>query len=184
MRRRLDGGYTLAVRGRGVIELTPQGLRYGLKFLPMYRARRNANSPIRIGKSFFQGPGAIARWKADSVSPFEKDRVFDPPSDQAVIDAAMAAVIETYPALAGIKVAHSWGGWIDSTPDAIPVISGVDAIPGLFLATGFSGHGFGIGPGAGRLAADLVAGDAPVVDPTPFRYARLFDGTSGSVAGM
>ena len=46
-------------------------------------------------------------------------------------------------------------------------------IPGFFLATGFSGHGFGIGPGAGRLMADLVAGDPPVVDPTPFRFSRF-----------
>jgi glycine/D-amino acid oxidase-like deaminating enzyme len=46
-------------------------------------------------------------------------------------------------------------------------------MPGFFIATGFSGHGFGIGPGAGRLMADLVAGDHPVVDPTPFRLARF-----------
>ena len=52
-------------------------------------------------------------------------------------------------------------GMIDVTPDAVPVISPVDAVPGFFIATGFSGHGFGIGPGAGRLAADLVSGDTP-----------------------
>ena len=46
-------------------------------------------------------------------------------------------------------------------------------MPGFFLATGFSGHGFGIGPGAGRLMADLVAGDPPVVDPAPFRLERF-----------
>jgi glycine/D-amino acid oxidase-like deaminating enzyme len=46
-------------------------------------------------------------------------------------------------------------------------------MPGFFVATGFSGHGFGIGPGAGRLMADLVAGDRPVVDPAPFRLARF-----------
>ena len=41
-------------------------------------------------------------------------------------------------------------GYIDMTPDEIPVISPLDAVPGLFLASGFSGHGFGLGPGAGR----------------------------------
>ena len=75
------------------------------------------------------------------------------------------------------SAAASWGGWIDHTPDAVPVISAVESLPGFYLSTGFSGHGFGIGPGAGRLAADLVAGDTPVVDPTPFRYARLVDGS-------
>jgi glycine/D-amino acid oxidase-like deaminating enzyme len=53
------------------------------------------------------------------------------------------------------------------------VISDVASTPGLFLNTGFSGHGFGVGPGAGRLMADLVTGSAPIVDPTPFRFDRL-----------
>ena len=66
---------------------------------------------------------------------------------------------------------------IDVTPDAIPVISEVQDVPGFFIATGFSGHGFGIGPGAGRLAADLVAGDPPVVDPSAFRLSRFTDGS-------
>jgi glycine/D-amino acid oxidase-like deaminating enzyme len=69
-------------------------------------------------------------------------------------------------------------------PDAVPVISAVEKLPGFFLATGFSGHGFGIGPGAGRLAADLVAGDTPIVDAAPFRYTRLVDGTDLGKPGM
>ena len=66
---------------------------------------------------------------------------------------------------------------IDVTPDIVPVISGVDTLPGFFIATGFSGHGFGIGPGAGRLMAEMVTGDAPVVDPTAFRFGRFTDGS-------
>ena len=91
---------------------------------------------------------------------------------------------EHYPALAGLQVAQAWGGMIDSTPDAIPVISAVDSLPGLYLSTGYSGHGFGIGPAAGRLAADLIAGDPPIVDPHPFRYSRLVDGTDLGEPGM
>jgi glycine/D-amino acid oxidase-like deaminating enzyme len=72
-----------------------------------------------------------------------------------------------------MQVAESWAGLMDVTPDAVPVIDQVNHMPGFFVATGFSGHGFGIGPGAGRLMADLVAGDRPVVDPTPFRLARF-----------
>ena len=79
-------------------------------------------------------------------------------------------------AMVARKVAEAWGGFIDSTPDARPVISAVDKLPGFFIAAGFSGHGFGLGPGAGRLAADLIAGDAPAVDPHAFRYTRFTDG--------
>jgi glycine/D-amino acid oxidase-like deaminating enzyme len=73
----------------------------------------------------------------------------------------------------GMHVTETWGGTIDVTPDAIPVISGVDSIPGFFIATGFSGHGFGISPGAGKLMAQLVTGQTPMVDPAPFRYSRF-----------
>jgi glycine/D-amino acid oxidase-like deaminating enzyme len=78
-----------------------------------------------------------------------------------------------FPAFKQMRALESWGGLIDVTPDAVPVISPVDSVPGFFLATGFSGHGFGIGPGAGKLAADLVAGDTPAVDPVPYRFARF-----------
>jgi glycine/D-amino acid oxidase-like deaminating enzyme len=56
------------------------------------------------------------------------------------------------------------------------VISAVEALPGFHIASGFSGHGFGLGPGAGRLMADLVSGDAPLVDPAPFRFSRFARG--------
>ena len=69
------------------------------------------------------------------------------------------------------------------TPDEIPVISPLDDVPGLFLASGFSGHGFGLGPGAGRLAADLVTGNDPIVDPTSFRFSRFSDGSRIDVHG-
>ena len=45
------------------------------------------------------------------------------------------------------------------------------------IATGFSGHGFGIGPAAGELAADLVMSETPLVDPEPFRFSRFSDGS-------
>ena len=84
---------------------------------------------------------------------------------------------EAFPVFHAMQVAESWGGMIDVTPDGLPVISAVDALPGFFIATGFTGHGFGIAPGAGRLMAELVMGETPVVDPTPFRYSRFSDGT-------
>ncbi len=81
-----------------------------------------------------------------------------------------------FPAFRDVQVAERWAGYIDATPDAVPVISPVDSIPGFYIATGFSGHGFGIGPGAGKLMADIVTGvTTPVVDPAPFRYSRFVD---------
>jgi len=86
--------------------------------------------------------------------------------------------------LGDFSVAESWGGYVDSTPDAVPVISSIEGIRGFFLAAGCSGHGFGIGPGIGQLAADLVANDTPCVDPTPFRLSRLLDGSKVEVGSI
>jgi glycine/D-amino acid oxidase-like deaminating enzyme len=72
-----------------------------------------------------------------------------------------------------VKMAAAWGGLIDITPDAVPVIGPVEGLPGLVVATGFSGHGFALGPAAGELAADLATGATPAVDPVPFQPERL-----------
>jgi glycine/D-amino acid oxidase-like deaminating enzyme len=103
----------------------------------------------------------------------EGARVPDPEPKPAVLAEARAELSRAFPVFSEVQVAQSWGGLMDVTPDAVPVIDEVGKIPGFFIATGFSGHGFGIGPGAGRLMADLVTGDRPIVDPTPYRLSRF-----------
>jgi glycine/D-amino acid oxidase-like deaminating enzyme len=156
---------------------------YARQFLPTARKRRKGLT-FAVGRSFFQGPEGFGNWSFDRVSPFERQRTLDPAADPRLVREGLTTLGEHYPALKGLKVAHAWGGMIDSTPDGIPVISAVDPVPGLYLSTGYTGHGFGIGPGAGRLAADLVAGDPPIVDPHPFRYSRMIDGTDLGAPGM
>lgn len=100
-------------------------------------------------------------------------RVLDPEPAAGILHEARRNLSAAFPAFARMEEAERWGGLIDVTPDAVPVISSAPQIPGLFIATGFSGHGFGLGPGAGRLMADLVSGRTPIVDPTPFRLDRF-----------
>jgi glycine/D-amino acid oxidase-like deaminating enzyme len=177
IRRRLDSGYTVAVRGRGTVALTPQALRHARAFWPTFKQRRR-NLKFRLGTPFLRELIAGARWSLDTPSPFEATRVLDPAPDQALLARGLETVKALFPDLGDLRMAESWAGVIDSTPDALPVISAVDALPGLFLATGFSGHGFGVGPAAGELAADLITGSRSAVDPMPFRYSRLIDGTA------
>jgi sarcosine oxidase, subunit beta len=75
------------------------------------------------------------------------------------------------PAAAATPVARTWGGLIDLTPDHLPVIDA--PMPGLVVAAGFSGHGFGIGPVTGRLAAELAIGERPFLSVNAFRLARF-----------
>ncbi|MBL6457150.1 FAD-binding oxidoreductase [Belnapia sp. T6] len=184
--RREDGSYIIAANNRGQIEITPQGLRYARKFWPTLVARRKMVK-FGIGESFFRGPQAAkGRWRMDQPTIFEAEdmRTLDPTPKQGVAEPALKQLAASYPALSGVKMGQIWGGWIDSTPDAVPVIAPVGALPGLYLSTGYSGHGFGIGPGAGQLAADIVLGRTPAVDPKPFRYERLIDGSRIQKPGM
>jgi glycine/D-amino acid oxidase-like deaminating enzyme len=54
----------------------------------------------------------------------------------------------------------------------------------LILAAGFNGHGFGLGPGAGHLIADLVTGTALIVDPQPYDPGRFLGFRVGKVADV
>ena len=93
-----------------------------------------------------------------------------------VIDVA----VRRLPALAGASVSHAWAGLYEMTPDHNPIIGPVRGVDGLFTIAGFSGHGFQHSPAAGRILADLVAGQDPQFDVTPFALER-FDG--GLAAG-
>src|SRR5262245_30490723 len=171
-RKRMDGGYTVATLGVRTIDLTPDNFRLFFDYLPAVRLHWK-KLRFRVGRRWVEEWRMPRRWELDESSPFEAMRVLDPEPDNFVIERARAATAEAFPVFRDAVVAESWGGMIDVMPDAIPVISPVETLPGLLVATGFSGHGFGIGPGAGRLVADMVAGDPTLVDPSPFRLSRL-----------
>src|SRR5438552_10196111 len=100
-------------------------------------------------------------------------RVLDPKGDEAAVRLTYERAAALIPALKGRTISAKWAGYIDSTPDGVPAIGETAQVPGLILAAGFSGHGFGIGPGAGHLIADLVSGAEPFVDPRPLHPNRF-----------
>jgi len=177
IRKRMDGGYTVATLGVRTIDLVPDNLRLFLPYLPAVRLHWK-KLRFRVGRRWVEEWRMPRRWGLDEATPFEAVRVLDPEPDPYVLDRAQRAVGQAFPLFRNVAVAERWGGMIDVMPDAIPVISAVDSVPGFFIATGFSGHGFGIGPGAGRLVADMVAGDPTLVDPSPFRLTRFTDGSN------
>jgi glycine/D-amino acid oxidase-like deaminating enzyme len=176
-RKRMDGGYTVATLGVRTIDLVPDNFRLLFDYLPAARLHWK-KLRFRFGNRFAEEWRMKRRWSLDEATPFEAVRTLDPAADPFVLDRARADIAASFPAFRDIKIAETWGGMIDVMPDAIPVISAVDQVPGFFIATGFSGHGFGIGPGAGRLVADMVAGGPTIVDPMPFRLSRFTDGSN------
>jgi glycine/D-amino acid oxidase-like deaminating enzyme len=171
-RKRLDGGYTIARRNASVSEITPDSFRLFREFLPSLKTSWR-ELRLRVGGQFLTEWNTPRRWAMDQASPFEKVRVLDPAPHGSILKEARANLVRSFPGFARIQEAERWGGLIDVTPDAVPVISAVDALPGFYMATGFSGHGFGIGPGAGKLMADIVAGDPTAVDPAPYAFSRF-----------
>ncbi|MEM7562012.1 MAG: FAD-binding oxidoreductase, partial [Pseudomonadota bacterium] len=76
-----------------------------------------------------------------------------------------------------VELVECWAGMIDALPDVVPVMDKAADIDGLWIATGFSGHGFGIGPAAGKIMADLMQGKSVEHDLHRFRLARFSDGS-------
>jgi len=118
----------------------------------------------------------------DQPTPMERMRILDPTPDAATVRLTHARALALVPALKERSVTASWAGYVDSTPDGVPGIGEVTGVPGLVLAAGFSGHGFGIGPGAGHLIADIVSGAPPIVDPRPYHPDRFQHSSWGKVA--
>ncbi|MFN4154344.1 MAG: NAD(P)/FAD-dependent oxidoreductase [Paracoccaceae bacterium] len=171
-RKRLDGGFTITQRGRLDAPLTPDHLRIGLRYLPQLRAQRGALK-IGLGRAFLRDLATARRWKSNESTPFERDRITDPLPNHALNAEALRNLRAAWPVFEQARIAQSWAGTIDVTPDSDPVISPIAQVPGLTLASGFSGHGFGTGPAAGHLAADLVSAHAPIVDAAPYRFDRF-----------
>ncbi|HEY0288768.1 MAG TPA: FAD-binding oxidoreductase [Pseudomonas sp.] len=171
-RKRADGGYTIAMRNANIAPLVPDSFRYLPDFLPMVRAHHQEYR-LRVTGQSWQELNTAGHWTNDQLTPFETQRIYDPKPVDAFLDQALAMLTAQFPVFGNARIEQRWAGLIDVTPDIIPVMDEVDSIPGFYLATGFSGHGFGIGPGAGHLMADMITGDQPLVSPTPFRFARF-----------
>ena len=178
--RRGDGGYTLAISGNARVDPTPQMLRFSRQFVPMFLKRHKA---LALGslEGWRSGHETLRRWRLDRPTPMERVRVLDPTPDAGTVRETLARAGELLPGVLQAGVTARWAGYIDSTPDGVPAI-GETKVPGFILAAGFSGHGFGIGPGAGEMIADLCLGKLPRLEAGSYHPSRLDKGVWGKVA--
>jgi len=93
----------------------------------------------------------------------------------AATAATCKGILGYIPALKHAKVVRSWVGFIDWCEDKVPVISPVEEVPGLILACGFSGHGFGIAPSVGTVLSQLACDEKPSIDISELDYKRFSD---------
>ena len=178
-RRRNDGGYSIALGDLSEHFVGPESFLHFVRFLPLLRAS-GKGVKLRFGGSYSRFLRR-RRWGEEEMTPFERQRLLDPAVAPEILARLKARLAERLPALAKAGIAESWAGMIDVTPDAVPVIDEAPKLPGLVIATGFSGHGFGIGPGAGRVVAGLVQEKPAGHALERFRYGRFFDGSPVTV---
>jgi glycine/D-amino acid oxidase-like deaminating enzyme len=178
VRRRQDGGYTVTTGDLAEHYLSPASFRYATKFRHLLKvSAKDVRLHMAAPKDYPGSWGMHRRWSGDDESPFEKMRVINPAPNERVVQQIKERLPKRMPGMAGIGLAEAWAGMIDVTPDAVPIVGESYTQPGLFILTGLSGHGFGIGPGVGRVMADLVMGRTSGHDLTRFRAGRFADGS-------
>lgn len=130
-------------------------------------ARQQRDGRLRVSSGLEPWPGELAH--------DERGQPVARPS-AGTISAMLQRVAQVLPALETAPLARFWGGVIDLTPDGLPVIDRAPGIAGLFVAAGFSGHGFGIGPAVGRALGDLILGRGSRFAIDAFRFDRFGEG--------
>ncbi len=91
----------------------------------------------------------------------------------ASISQVISSVSSVLPFVSQTPIYHIWGGLLDLTPDALPVLGCVPSIDGLYIAAGFSGHGFGIAPAVGEVMANKILGKKTSISLDAFAFERF-----------
>ncbi|MFP3542402.1 FAD-binding oxidoreductase [Rhizobium sp. SIMBA_035] len=177
-RRRQDGGYTLAPGGSNLLFVGPDAFRNATKYLPALIDHPLGTRYLPAAPSGFPDSWSTPRdWTPETTSPFERMRVLNPAPGQSDLASIRRGFENLFPQLGELRLKTAWAGMIDAMPDVVPIVDRVSAIAGLFVATGMSGHGFGIGPGIGRVMSDLIQGNATGHSLNRFRLSRFSDGS-------
>ena len=176
IRRRQDGGYTVAHGSVLEHPVTPSSFRYFAKFIPALIEEFRLLH-LSFGREFIDDWKTPKTWDLDKPSPFEETRVLNPKPTPSVLKGIRKNLDMIFPAMKDTPLVESWAGMIEASPDVVPIIDGIEDIPGFHIATGFSGHGFGIGPGAGKAIAAMLIGADSNIDLSAMRFSRFFDGS-------
>jgi glycine/D-amino acid oxidase-like deaminating enzyme len=170
LRQDVHGRLWLAGASRNQVQLALGNLGDTAPFVRTYLANR---AELRLPTSWRE----LARAAGRPISEAGGDRLV-PEANPADIIYCIERARHDFPGAGDIHLERAWAGEIEATPDALPIIDAPPAPRGLVLATGMSGHGFGISPVIGEIIARTVEGKEPGFDLRPFRLQRFHDGSS------
>jgi glycine/D-amino acid oxidase-like deaminating enzyme len=172
-----DGTVTIARTNLGSadFDMTLEAFRNMRLFLPTFFQHRDLVR-LHVGRPLWEDIKRRMPWSPTRRHPFADQVDLEPPPNEDTVEACRRAFMTHFPQLGEIRIARTWAGIIDSTPDLVPVFGPVQARPGLWFATGFSGHGFGMGPPMGYLLAEWLAEGRPSLELGPMRFERFAEG--------
>src|SRR5215475_9306941 len=177
-RQRRDGSFNIAAGGALDHDVTLDSLRQVRFFLPNYWKNKTLFR-FHVGRPLLARLAAALPGSAARKRPLVWDRGREPQPNPVKVRRSLAELQRVLPALPPLGVTRSWAGYIDAAPDLVPVLGEVPQLRGFVLATGFSGHGFAMGPIAGRLVSELIVDGKTSLDIAGFRFSRFAEGAIG-----
>ena len=175
-RQRTDGSMNIADEFMTDIDLTLGRFKFARDFAPGLFDNW-ATFKFHFNKRFFDDlvdrmPGSDA-----SKQPTIGRRTNQAEPYKVRVSNAMANLQKVFPQIKQVGIVDTWAGDIDVTPDAVPVIDQFDNPKHFFVATGFSGHGFAMGPVVGRVLADWITTGQPSITLAGMELSRFEDGS-------
>lgn len=161
-RQRPDGRFVISTGGGGDVDLTLDTLVQAPLFLGVF-GHNFRRMRLRLNGAMWRD---LRRRLTGSNEPYE------PRPTRALAERSLLRFREAMPGLRGLRLERVWAGMIDGTPDGLPVLDRLSQPDGLVVATGFSGHGFGLAPAVGDAVSGLVTGRGAGYDLRPFRFAE------------
>ncbi|MFN8558149.1 MAG: FAD-binding oxidoreductase [Dehalococcoidia bacterium] len=179
IRQRGDGTLYIAGGGLSDYHITLESFQHLRLFLPNYLKNWRMFN-MHVGAELVKDIGRRLPWSSARAHPFAHTVGVEPEPNIETVKRSRRNLVELVPSLSGVRIRHAWAGLIDATPDAVPVLGPAPNPEGFIFATGFSGHGFAMGPIAGRVVAELILDGRPSVDISGMDYARFEEGRVGS----
>lgn len=174
LRQRTDGSCIIAADSCSDVDVTLDSIRAMRFFLPEF-IRHRSGFALSVGRPFLDDlHQRLAIPRSERAAAGRRPSI---PANRERAELTGAAVQDLFASAGGLRIVKSWAGLIDVLPDALPVLEAPTSLPGLIVATGFSGHGFGLGPAVGRHVARLGRGEEPDPILLPLGLERFSRGT-------
>ncbi len=171
-----DGSINIADGEQSDHDVSFQTLLSGSWFYKSY-SKYKKEIELHFGKPMLDEISRFLSGKGSLRNDLVNRRTLDPQPNGKRLGHALAQLKALFPAVGNSGIRRRWAGYIDFTPDMIPVIGLALNTENLIFTAGLSGHGFGLGPMVGRLAAELVTKGETSMDISEFSMRRFVDGS-------